>query len=73
MAPALRELEHRFSGRLRLGTVNVDESQDLAARYAAHAVPTLVLFSHGRSAARLEGFQSMAVLQRWLEEHLDLR
>jgi thioredoxin 2 len=46
--------------------VDVDESPDLAARYAIRGMPTLVLFEGGREKARRLGLTKEAELSEWL-------
>jgi thioredoxin 1 len=58
IAPVLDELAEEYSGRVRIGKVNIDNQQDLAAQYGVSAIPTLLLFHRGQVAEQLVGLRS---------------
>ena len=47
IAPFIDELADEYSGRVKIGKVNVDEEQDLANRYGVVSIPTLVVYQGG--------------------------
>jgi thioredoxin 2 len=66
VAPVLEQLAERHAGHLKVVRVNVDEAQDLAARYRAMSIPTLLVMVDGREVDRVVG----ALPKRQLEERL---
>ena len=44
--------------KLKIGKVNIDEQQGLAAEYGIRAIPTLLLFSQGQVAEQIVGLRS---------------
>jgi thioredoxin 1 len=58
MAPLLDELSGEYDGRVRIGKVNIDEEQALAAEYGVRAIPTLLFFKSGEVAAQIVGMCS---------------
>jgi thioredoxin 1 len=58
LAPIVEELARSYAGRLRCGSVNVDEEIALAERFEVYSVPTLIGFVDGREATRLVGADS---------------
>src|SRR5579883_3095531 len=48
LAPVLDELAQEYNGRVRIGKVNIDEAQELAAQYGIRSIPTLLLFKQDR-------------------------
>ncbi len=58
LAPILDELAGEYDGRIKIGKVNIDEQQSLAAEYGIRAVPTLLLFNKGQVAEQLVGLRS---------------
>src|SRR5437016_13828784 len=58
IAPVLDELAEEYEGRVKIGKVNIDEQQALAAEYGIRAIPTLLLFSQGQVADQIVGLKS---------------
>jgi thioredoxin 1 len=58
LGPILDELAEEYSGRVRIGKVNIDDSQELAAQYGIRSIPTLLLFKQGQVAEQLVGLRS---------------
>jgi thioredoxin 1 len=67
IAPVLDELATEYDGRVRVGKINVDEDQKLAADYGVRAIPTFVLFKGGAVAGQIVGMVS----KRDLKGHFD--
>ena len=42
-------------GKVKVGKVNVDEQEDLAARFNVMSIPTLMVFKDGKSVKREMG------------------
>jgi thioredoxin 2 len=70
MAPefecAAQELEPQF----KLVKVNIDEEPDVARRFGAKSIPTVLLAWHGRELGRIAGARSAAELVRWAESRI---
>ncbi len=58
IAPVLDELADEFEGRAKIGKVNIDEQQALAAEYGIRAIPTLLVFAKGEVAEQIVGARS---------------
>ena len=58
IGPVLDELADEFEGRARIGKVNIDEQQALAAEYGIRAIPTLLVFTKGQVAEQIVGARS---------------
>ncbi len=54
-SPILDKMAQGAEGRFRIVKVDIDASPDLAERYDAQSVPTLVVFSGGQEVARTVG------------------
>ena len=50
--------------------VDVDEAQDLAAKYAIQAVPTLLVFKDGEEVNRFSGYMEEEDLVNKIEENI---
>jgi thioredoxin 1 len=58
LAPILDELAQEYDGRVRIGKVNIDEHQNLAAQFGIRSIPTLLLFQQGQVADQIVGLRS---------------
>ena len=66
IAPILDELAEEYGGRVKIGKVNIDQQQALAAEYSVRAIPTLLLFHQGQVADQMVGLRSKKDLKNSL-------
>ncbi len=45
IAPLLDELADEYIGKVKIGKVNADDQQELAAQYGINSIPTLLFFN----------------------------
>ena len=55
VGPFVEQLAKEYSGRLKVGKVNVDEEADLAGRHGIVSIPTLVVYKDGQIANQVVG------------------
>ena len=67
IAPVLDELADEYEGRVKIGKVNIDEEQGLAAEYGVRAIPTLLVFHNGQVADQIVGARSKRDLKASLD------
>ena len=48
LAPTIEAIAEEQDGKLKVGKVNVDEQQNLAARFGIESIPTLLVFKEGK-------------------------
>lgn len=65
MAPAFEQAATVLEPKVRLAKVNADREQFLSSDYGIRSIPTLILFQHGREAARESGAMSAQDIVRW--------
>jgi thioredoxin 1 len=58
LPPILDELATEYNGKVKIGKVNVDDFQPLAAQYNVNAVPTLLIFKQGQVIDQVIGLKS---------------
>ena len=68
VTPILEELSDRFK-KVRFYKVDIDESPDVAERYAVAGVPTLVMVKQGEEVDRKIGAHPRPALEGWLTQH----
>lgn len=54
--PVLEELSDEYKDKVIIMKVNVDENQDLAAKYDVLSIPTTILYKDGAEVDRQIGF-----------------
>ena len=70
MAPAFEEAAATLEPGMRLGKVNTDEEQELAAHFGIRSIPTLILFRGGHEVARQAGAMgTAAAIVQWARAH----
>ncbi len=62
VGPMIEELAHQFTGRAKVGNLNIDDYERLATQYQIQAVPTLLLFKDGRVVDQVVGVAPLKVL-----------
>jgi thioredoxin 2 len=67
VSPALEQLASSHAGRIKLVKVNVDEAPQVAERFQARSIPTLLVLDHGRVVARQVGAAPEPALRSWLD------
>lgn len=61
--PVLERVAGDAAGAYRVFKVNVDDNEQLAARYGITSIPTLLLFKNGELVRRLTGLQQEGALR----------
>jgi thioredoxin 1 len=70
IAPILDEVSRDYDGRLQVVKLNVDDNQDVPARYGIRGIPTLMLFKNGAQVATKVGALSKSQLTAFLDSNL---
>lgn len=65
MAPAFASAAASIEPAARLGKLDTEAEQGIAARYGIRSIPTMILFSHGREIARQSGAMPAAAIVEW--------
>src|SRR5216117_4582580 len=70
IAPILDEIAKEYEGRLQIAKINVDENQQVPAKFGIRGIPTLILFKNGAVAAQKVGALSKSQLTAFLDSQL---
>ena len=66
LAPVVEEIAKEYEGKIKVGTVNVDEQQRLAVQYRISSIPSLKLFKNGEIADSTVGFMQKEELEAFI-------
>ena len=64
IAPTIEALAQEYSGRVRIGKLNVDDHSGVAARYGIRSIPTVLVFKAGKVVEQRIGLASRDELTR---------
>ncbi|TMD49425.1 MAG: thioredoxin [Chloroflexi bacterium] len=70
VSPTVEQIAKDLPGKIKLVKVNTDNAPNLSQRFGIRGIPTLILFDHGKPAARVTGALGAPALRSWVEEHL---
>ena len=70
IAPILEQVAREYDGRLRIAKVNVDENQQVPAKFGIRGIPTLMLFKNGNLEATRVGALSKSQLTAFLDSNI---
>lgn len=68
MAPAFAAAAHQLEPTMRLGKLDTEAEQAIAARYGIRSIPTMILFHHGREIARQSGAMPESAIVSWARQ-----
>ena len=67
LAPAVSEIAEEYSGKVKVGKVNVDEQIELAMKFNITSIPTVIVFKNGSPAATSVGFCAKEQLEEMIK------
>jgi thioredoxin 1 len=70
LTPVIEQLSAEFEGKVKIGKVNVDENQSLAAKYGIMSIPTIIIFKDGEIVEQFIGVQPKNVYSDALNKYL---
>ena len=70
IAPIIEELAKEYSGKIKVGKMNVDENPQTPSTYGIRGFPTLILFKEGKAVNQIIGAVPKAELKSMIEESI---
>ena len=68
LAPTIDEIAENYSGRVKVGKLNVDDCGAIAARYQIRGIPTILVFSGGEVHEQMVGTDSKENIIRMVDK-----
>lgn len=69
MEPVLEELEKELAGKVQIEKINVDENQELTAKYGVMSIPTYIVVDGDKEVERVIGATSKDNLLKAISKH----
>jgi thioredoxin 1 len=70
MGPTIDQVATEYSGKIKVGKLDVDSNQQTASRYGIRGIPTLLLFKDGKIVEQKVGAIGKPEFLKMLEKHL---
>lgn len=70
LSPVLDKISESYAGKLKVVKCNVDENQDIAAKYGVMSIPNLIFFKDGQVVNQAVGYMNESQLSSKIEEVL---
>lgn len=70
IAPVLDQLATEMAGKIKICKVNVDDNQDIAAKFGVMSIPTLLVLKKGAVQEQMVGAVPKATLVAKLSKHI---
>ncbi len=61
LTPIIDDLAKEYSGKVKVGKVDIDQSQEVAGKYGITSVPTVLFFKGGAKVDTLVGLNAKSV------------
>lgn len=68
VAPIIDELATEYAGRVKVGKVDIDKAQKLAARYSVNSIPTVMVFQGGKVVQNMLGLRAKNAYKAVLDQ-----
>lgn len=70
MGPTVDQVAVDYTGKVKVGKLDVDSNQQTAMRYGIRGIPTVLLFKDGQIVEQKVGAIGKPEFQKMLEKHL---
>ncbi len=70
LAPIVDEVAQSYTGRVKIGKMDVDKNTATPQRYNVRGIPTLLLFKGGQVQEQIVGYVSRDTIEKALDKSL---
>lgn len=70
MAPTIEQLSKELNGKVKVGKMNVDESNKFAQQFGIMSIPTFLVFKEGKVVEQMVGVMDKDDMKARLEKHM---
>lgn len=71
VGPVVEELAEEYSGKVKVGKLNVDENVNTPGNFGIMSIPTLMIFKDGKPVKTIVGVQSKDAFKKAFDEVLN--
>ncbi|MGI9103387.1 MAG: thioredoxin [Terriglobales bacterium] len=70
LAPIVDEVASAYTGKLKVGKMDVDKNAATPQRYGVRGIPTLLLFKGGQVKEQIVGYVPKETIEKAVERHI---
>ena len=70
IGPIVEEIGGEYTGKLKVGKVNVDDNPQVATKLGIRGIPTLILFKNGEAVEQIIGAVPKTQITEKIDKHL---
>ena len=70
VAPIVEQLASEYSGKVKVGKLDVDSNPAVAAKFNIRSIPSILFFKDGRHVDTVVGAVPKAHLEKKIQQHL---
>ena len=70
LSPTVSEIAEEYSGKIKVGKVNVDEEPDLSNSFGVQSIPMLVIMRKGQIIASSIGNQPIENIRKLIDDNI---
>lgn len=70
LAPVVEEISSSYSGRIKVGKLNVDENHETTMKYGIRSIPTIIIFKNGQVFEQVIGAVPKTEIERLINKAL---
>ena len=71
--PILEDVKNKLGDKVNILKVDIDQNQELAAKFNVRSVPMLIIFKNGEAVWRAVGVQRADLLEQKLRDHFETK
>jgi len=70
LAPIVEEVAAAYTGKVKVGKMDVDKNVATPQRYGIRGIPTLLIFKGGKVQEQIVGYVPKETIQKALDKHI---
>jgi thioredoxin 1 len=70
LSPTIAAIAEDYAGKIQVGKLNIDNAQNIAAKYGVMSIPTVILFKDGVAVEKKVGLSPKNVYEKMIDSAL---
>jgi thioredoxin 1 len=70
LAPAIDSIAAKYLGKVKVGKLNIDDAQEIAAQFGINSIPRIFVFKGGNAKQKIVGQVHESVIAKAVEDVL---